>query len=73
MTAGFLGFTALSQKVSYRYRTLYVTTLLINAIAAVSYFVMASGLGKTTVNADPHSWSSVREVYYARYLDWLFT
>lgn len=73
MTAGFLLFTAVSQKVAYRYRTLYVTTLLINGIAAISYFAMATGIGKTYIHEGKGATSPLREVFYARYIDWLFT
>lgn len=73
MTAGFVGFTALSQRVSYRYRTLYVTTLLINAIAAISYLAMATGIGESYIHEGKGATSPLRQVFHARYIDWLFT
>lgn len=73
MTVGFLGFSLLAQRISYRYRTLYVTNALITGIAAISYFAMATGIGYTYVPSFAHEWSATREVIFARYLDWLLT
>ncbi|CAO1618726.1 unnamed protein product [Parajaminaea phylloscopi] len=73
MTASFIGFTAWSQRVAYRYRTLYVITLLINAIAAISYFAMATGFGDVIIRQSKHSLSANRELLVPRYIDWLFT
>ncbi|CAO1629133.1 unnamed protein product [Sympodiomycopsis kandeliae] len=73
MTFGFVVFTAVSQKVAYRYRTLYVTTLLINGIAAISYFAMATGIGEAYIPEGPGATSPTRQIFVARYIDWLFT
>jgi len=43
----------------------YIITIFITAIAAVSYFSMASGYGLIEVEG--------LEIYWARYADWLFT
>lgn len=73
MSVGVLIFAALTHRAAYRYRALYVTNLLICSFAAISYFAMATGIGKTLVHSDPHHRSNWREVYYARYLDWALT
>lgn len=73
MTASFLGFAAWSQRVAYRYRTLYVITLFINVVAAISYFVMATGFGDVIIRQSEHSLSSNREFLVPRYIDWLIT
>lgn len=73
MSLGALIFFVLAQRASYRFRALHVTNFFICSIAAVAYFCMASGLGKTLVHSDPHNRSSTREVFYARYIDWLLT
>lgn len=73
MSAGVIVFTALTHRAAYRYRALYVTNLLICSFAAISYFAMASGIGKTLVHSDPHHRSNYREVFYARYIDWALT
>ena len=66
MTVFSLLFFVTAQRASYRYRLMHVTTFFITAIAALSYFAMATGVGKTLINTgtkhDPH-W---REFYYAR-------
>lgn len=62
-----------SQRASYRYRLMHTTTFFITAIAAASYFAMATGIGKTlTPSGDKHH-HNLREFYYARYIDWALT
>lgn len=73
MCAGVLIFAATTNRAAYRYRTLHVTNLLVCSFAAIAYFAMASGIGKTVVHSDPHNRSNWREVYYARYIDWALT
>jgi bacteriorhodopsin len=73
MAAGVVVFTALTRRAAYRFRALYVTNLLILIFAAISYFAMATGIGKTVIHSDPHHRSNYRDVYYARYIDWIFT
>jgi len=73
MCAGVLIFAATTHRAAYRYRTLHVTNLLICSFAAIAYFAMASGIGKTLVHSDPHNRSNWREVYFARYIDWALT
>lgn len=73
MIAGVLVFGATTFRASYRYRAIHLLNFTIVSIAAASYFAMASGIGKTIVHSDPHGRSAWREVYYARYIDWIFT
>lgn len=74
MTAGFVSFSLLSQKVAYRYRTLYVLNALINGTAAISYFAMATGIGGSITREEKHNhFGSVREVLVPRYVDWAIT
>jgi len=47
----------------------YIVTVFIPAIAAVSYFAMATGYGLTEVVVA----GEAIDVYWARYADWLFT
>lgn len=55
-----------SQRASYRYRLMHTTTFFITAIAAASYFAMATGIGKTlTPSGNKHN-HNLREFYYAR-------
>jgi bacteriorhodopsin len=73
MSVGVLIFAALAHRAAYRYRALYVTNLFICAFAAIAYFAMATGIGATEVHSNPHHRSNWREVYYARYIDWIVT
>jgi len=47
----------------------YIITIFIPAIAAASYFSMATGYGLTEVTVG----GEVLDIYWARYADWLFT
>jgi bacteriorhodopsin len=49
----------------------YVITIFIPAIAAVSYFSMATGFGVVQFDAGPGMGETI--IYWARYADWLFT
>ncbi len=49
----------------------YIITIFIPAIAAASYFSMATGYGVIEFNAG--SGMGVTKIYWARYADWLFT
>jgi bacteriorhodopsin len=73
MIAGVLIFAATTHRAAYRYRVLHVNNLFVCSFAAIAYFAMASGIGKTLVHSDPHNRSSWREVYFARYIDWAIT
>lgn len=73
MSFGVVAFSVTFARASYRYRVLHGLNLVICAIAAASYFAMASGIGSTIVHSDPHNRSNWREVFYARYIDWAFT
>ncbi|PWZ02650.1 family A G protein-coupled receptor-like protein [Testicularia cyperi] len=62
-----------SQRASYRYRLMHTTTFFITAIAACSYFAMATGIGKSYVPDGNKHKHPLREFYYARYIDWALT
>ncbi|PCR92509.1 bacteriorhodopsin [Natrinema ejinorense] len=47
----------------------YVITIFITAIAAASYFAMATGFGLTEIEVA----GETLDIYWARYADWLFT
>ena len=47
----------------------YVITIFITAIAAASYFSMATGYGLTEIEVA----GEALDIYWARYADWLFT
>ncbi|PWN48351.1 family A G protein-coupled receptor-like protein [Violaceomyces palustris] len=72
MTLGSLVFYATTQKTSYRYRLVHVNTFFITTIAAISYFAMATGVGKDYIVSGSHTDVS-REFFYARYIDWALT
>ena len=55
-----------SQRASYRYRLMHTTTFFITAIAALSYFAMATGVGKTLTTIGEHRHGAPREFFYAR-------
>ncbi len=64
MALGAAAFLAMSLSAK-NHRDHYVITFFVPLIAAASYLAMALGSGITTVGS--------REVYYARYLDWVLT
>ncbi|CEH14433.1 Rhodopsin, retinal binding site [Ceraceosorus bombacis] len=63
---------AVTYREPYRRRFLPSLGLLVNIIATIAYFCMASGVGSTIVHSGGPR-SAKREVLYARYIDWLFT
>ena len=65
MTAGLLLVLALGRSAPRERRHHVVVSAFILAIAACAYFAMANGEGITMVGG--------RSVYYARYIDWVFT
>ncbi|KAF2751980.1 family A G protein-coupled receptor-like protein [Sporormia fimetaria CBS 119925] len=76
-------FAGWSLKVAVSNRLYHVITTVITIIAAISYFAMATGQGvsvKTTVihhhheHGVPDTTTTIhRQVFWARYVDWLFT
>ncbi|MFB6281304.1 MAG: bacteriorhodopsin [Haloferacaceae archaeon] len=54
-----------------RHRKYYVITTFIPAVAAASYFAMATGFGVITVEVS--GGMGTTKVYWARYADWLIT
>ncbi|KAK4690043.1 hypothetical protein P7C73_g47, partial [Tremellales sp. Uapishka_1] len=77
MTLGLLGVGVLSLRVEKRARVFHWISAGVLTIAMVSYLVMATGLGVSYVpiheQAKGGTVHFLREVYYARYIDWLFT
>ncbi|WP_267641297.1 bacteriorhodopsin [Haloarchaeobius amylolyticus] len=68
MTLGTLAFVAMGwNEQDEQKQTYYIVTIFIAAIAATSYFSMASGFG--VINIPNHE----EPIYWARYADWLFT
>ncbi|WP_440988307.1 bacteriorhodopsin [Haloarchaeobius baliensis] len=68
MALGTLAFLAMGwNETDERKQTYYIVTTFIPAIAAVSYFSMATGFGVITI--PNHDFP----IYWARYADWLFT
>ncbi|WVR09308.1 hypothetical protein IAU60_006373 [Kwoniella sp. DSM 27419] len=77
-TFGLVGVLLMTLRTEKRNRYFHGVSALVLTIAMVSYLAMASGLG---INNTPlpahgakehlHIW--LRQVYYARYVDWLFT
>jgi bacteriorhodopsin len=66
MALGTLAFIAMGWgETDEQKQEFYIITIFITAIAAVSYFSMASGYGLIEVEG--------LEIYWARYADWLFT
>lgn len=62
-------FTALSAKeLRYRREHFYATTVVVFT-AALSYYAMATGKGRTRVEYD----GVVRDIWWARYVDWSIT
>ncbi|MFC5366807.1 bacteriorhodopsin [Salinirubrum litoreum] len=71
MTLGTLYFLWRGRGVSDRKaQEFYIITIFITAIAAVSYFAMATGYGLIEVNV---AGLGTLDIYWARYADWLFT
>ncbi|KAN0063002.1 hypothetical protein ACQY0O_004160 [Thecaphora frezii] len=73
MALSSLAFFVASQRAPYRYRLVHTTTFFITAIAALSYFAMATGVGKRLVHSPDTLHPHPREFFYARYIDWFFT
>lgn len=77
-TIGLVGVFILSLRVERKARIFHWLSALVLTIAMVSYFAMATGLGISWVPTkyhghNPHNVHLFRQVYYARYIDWLFT
>ncbi|ORY32162.1 hypothetical protein BCR39DRAFT_524418 [Naematelia encephala] len=77
-TAGLLGVWILALRVEKRARIFHWLSAAILTIAMVSYLAMATGLGVTYIPIHNHGSKAsivhlLRQVYYARYIDWLFT
>lgn len=79
-TLGLLGVGIMALRVEKRARLFHWLSAAVLATAMVSYLAMATGLGIKFVPI--HDYSSegkaaathiLRQVYYARYIDWLFT
>lgn len=66
MAAGAATFAYMGTRAPQGTRVFYVITFLVALVAAIAYFVMASGGGSTFLE-------SGREFYFARYIDWLIT
>lgn len=70
MTLGMVYFIATGWNVRDPEQELfYVITIFITAIAAASYFAMATGFGLTEIEVA----GETLDIYWARYADWLFT
>jgi len=67
-----ISFAFLSQRVVVQKRLFHVVTTFITIFAAVSYFAMATGDGYTFI-ADSNNHTVLRQVYWARYADWVVT
>ncbi|KAI0997857.1 hypothetical protein K3495_g10333 [Podosphaera aphanis] len=63
-------FALLSLRVPVQKRLFHVLTMFITLFAAISYFAMATGDGNSFVK---HSNDAYRQVFWARYVDWVFT
>lgn len=78
-TAGLIGVGVLSLRVEKRARVFHWFSAAVLTIAMVSYLVMATGQGVRYVPVkapDTHKgavYHYFRQVYWARYVDWLFT
>lgn len=77
-TIGLVGMFLVSFRVEKRARLFHLLSGTVLGIAMVSYFAMATGKGVTWVPTHydgkaPQLHKVLREVYYARYIDWLFT
>jgi bacteriorhodopsin len=76
MFASTLGCFAVMLRVPRSDRIFHYITGLITFVAGVAYFSMASNLGLTSVpveyqRSNPVVAGDAREVFYARYIDWL--
>ncbi|GAA95136.1 uncharacterized protein L969DRAFT_95897 [Mixia osmundae IAM 14324] len=71
MAVASLIFLLMSFRQPAKARIFHHVTFFITATAAVSYYCMASGMGNAIIKAPGNH--AFREVYYARYLDWLIT
>lgn len=69
MAVAFLVFVGASVAREGKNRAHALCSYCIVSIATLSYFAMATGTGKTTINVG----GGMREIFYARYIDWLFT
>ncbi|ORX38160.1 hypothetical protein BD324DRAFT_577895 [Kockovaella imperatae] len=77
-TIGLIGLWPMALRVEKRARFFHGVSAGVLTIAMVSYLAMATGLGTTFVPihnhaADASVYKYFREVYFARYIDWLFT
>ncbi|POS84835.1 hypothetical protein EPUL_005816, partial [Erysiphe pulchra] len=72
MVLSSISFAFLSLRVPVQKRLFHVLTTFITLFAAVSYFAMASGDGYTYI-ADSTSHATYRQVFWARYADWVVT
>ncbi|CAD6590220.1 MAG: ion channel activity [Tremellales sp. Tagirdzhanova-0007] len=77
-TLGLLGVGIMALRVEKRARIFHWCSAGVLTIAMVSYLVMSTGLGISYVSIHDHTVEAAtnhlfREVYYARYIDWLFT
>jgi len=72
MVLSSISFAFLSLRVPVQKRLFYILTTFITLFAAISYFAMASGDGYTYV-ADNTSHNTYRQVFWARYADWVVT
>lgn len=69
MLIGTIVFVALGLRAPQGSRYFFVITAGITLIAFISYFVMATGNGVSTIVSE----GGTRDFYWARYIDWLFT
>lgn len=63
-------FALLSLRVPVQKRLFHILTMFITLFASISYFAMATGDGNSFVK---HSDDSYRQVFWARYVDWVVT
>lgn len=69
--AGFTAASFLTIRQPKENRLFHILTATVLALAMTSYLAMATGKGSVLV--ENRSTAVFREVYYARYIDWLFT
>jgi len=77
-TLGVIGVFVLSARVQRKARVFHWLSAMVLTIAMVSYFAMATGLGISWIptkvsGSNPENLHLFRQVYVARYVDWLFT
>ncbi len=70
MALGTVAFVLLGLRAPQGSRYFFVITASITLIAFISYLVMTTGQGSTTLTT---AGGETREFYWARYVDWLFT